>query len=269
MPPAPRRTTRTSLPAAGLTALAVLAVPGLAGCGSDDGGGRGGDAQGGEQTVTVLAASSLRHVFQDIGAAYEKKHPGVKVRFSFAGSQQLATQVRQGQPADVLATADTETMDGLRSETGGKPVRFAKNRLTIATAPHNPEHIRGLHDLSRKDLKVVLAAKKVPVGRYGRDVLRKQHVSVHPASQESDVASVLSKVQLGEADAGLVYVTDATSAGGKVGTVRVPDAQNAVADYPAAPLKQSKHAKQAAGFTRYLTSTPAQKLLRKAGFQKP
>lgn len=260
-----RRTPRTPLL---VTAVGVLAVPALGGCGSGDGGGSA-DGGGGKQTVTVLAASSLRHVFKDIGAAYEKKHPDVRLRFSFAGSQQLASQVRQGQPADVLATADTKTMHGLHSETSGKPVRFARNRLTIATAPHNPEHVRGLKDLSRKDLKVVLAAKKVPVGRYGRQVLDREHATVHPVSQESDVASVLSKVQLGEADAGLVYVTDATSAGDKVDTVSVPDSQNAIADYPAAPLKHSEHTKQAAGFTSYLKSAKAQKLLRKAGFQKP
>jgi molybdate transport system substrate-binding protein len=264
VPSAARRTVRTPLLVA---ALAALAVPTLGGCGP--GGGGGGDARDGGRTVTVLAASSLRHVFKDVGAAYEKKHRDVELRFSFAGSQQLASQVRQGQPADVLATADTATMDGLRSETRGKPVRFARNRLTIATAPHNPEHVRGLKDLSRKDLKVALAAKKVPVGRYGRQALDRQHVTVRPVSQESDVASVLSKVQLGEADAGLVYVTDAASAGGRVGTVPVPDSQNAVADYPAAPLEHSGHPKQAARFISYLKSATAQKLLRKAGFQKP
>lgn len=251
---------------AAVTGVAVLAAAGaLSGCGKDGG---SSDA-GGKKTVTVLAASSLRHVFKDIGAAYEKKHPDTKVRFSFAGSQELASQVREGQPADVLATADTKTMDGLRSHTSGKPVHFARNRLTIATAPHNPEHVKGLKDLSRKKLKVVLAAKEVPVGRYGRQVLDKQHVKVHPVSQESDVGAVLSKVQLGEADAGLVYITDATSAHGKVGTVSVPDSQNAIADYPAAALKNSKHKKQAAGFASYLKTAKAQQMLKKAGFQKP
>lgn len=244
-------------------AACALVLP-LAGCGvqsaADD---------AGQTTVTVLAASSLTDVFTEVGRAYTKKHPGTKVRFSFAGSQELAAQVRQGAPADVVVTADGPTMDGLRTEVRGEPVMIARNRLTIATSPGNPEHVRTLRDLARKDLDVVLAAGEVPVGRYGDGLLGAQHVEVAPVSRESSVRSVLSKIELGEADAGLVYATDAKAAGDKVGTVRIPDTRNAVADYPAAALDTSEHPERAVDFTRWLSSAEAQKLLRKAGFQKP
>ncbi|MFF4221157.1 molybdate ABC transporter substrate-binding protein [Streptomyces nondiastaticus] len=241
----------------------ALLVPLLAACGGED----KSDAK--ESTsLTVLAAASLTDVFKQAGAAYEKEHPGTKVTFSFAGSQELAAQVRQGAPADALVTADTKTMEDLRKDTGS-PTVIAKNRLTIATAKDNPKNVKSLSDLSRDDLKVVLAAPEVPVGRYSKKVLDQQHVTVKPASQEPNVRAVLSKVSLGEADAGIVYVTDATTAKNKISTTPIPDAQNAVASYPAATLKNSKHADQAADFVKWLTTDEAQKLLRTAGFQQP
>jgi molybdate transport system substrate-binding protein len=245
--------------------LAVAALAPLTACGAGDTASGGG---AGDTTVTVLAASSLKDAFQDAKPAYEKAHKGVKLRFSFAGSQELAAQVRQGSPADVLVTADEKTMDGLGSE-AGKPSVIAKNRLTIATAPGNPEHIRSLKDLDRKGLKVVLAAPEVPAGRYGKQVLDAQQVRAKPVSEETNVRSVLSKVQLGEADTGLVYVSDAKAAKGKVGSVPIPARQNSIADYPAATLKSSEHPGQAADFTRWLSSADGQRHLRDAGFEKP
>ncbi|WP_058046135.1 molybdate ABC transporter substrate-binding protein [Streptomyces roseifaciens] len=239
----------------------TMLIPLLAACGSED----KADAKN-ETTLTVLAAASLTDVFKQAGQAYEKEHPGTKVKFSFAGSQELAAQVRQGAPADALVTADTKTMQDLKSETN-TPKVIAKNRLTIATAKNNPKNIKALSDLSRSDLKVVLAAPEVPVGRYSKKVLDQQHVTVKPVSQEPSVRAVLSKVTLGEADAGIVYVTDAAK--DKVATVTVPDEQNAVASYPAATLKGSKHAQQADDFVKWLGTDEAQKLLRAAGFQQP
>jgi molybdate transport system substrate-binding protein len=219
--------------------------------------------------LTVLAASSLTDVFKTAGAAYEKSHPGVHLRFSYAGSQQLAAQVKQGAPADVLATADTKTMDGLKGETTGARTLFAKNRLVIAVGKGNPKKVAALKDLADSTLEVVLAAPQVPVGRYAQQVLSRQKLHVKPVSQEPNVRAVLSKVELGEADAGLVYRTDAATAPGKVRAIDIPDAQNAVADYPASALKGSQHLKAAEEFTAWLKTAKAQTILRKAGFQQP
>ncbi|WP_149562311.1 molybdate ABC transporter substrate-binding protein [Streptomyces cacaoi] len=263
-PSAPARVPRRA--AAGLAAVAVL-LP-LAACGGGGDGDGGAEGKGDRTELTVLGAASLTDVFKKAGAAYEKEHPDTKVKFSFAGSQELAAQVRQGAPADVLVTADTTTMDGLKADTG-KPTVIAKNRLVIATGEGNPKKVHTLGDLTDDKLKVVLAAPEVPVGRYAKQVLDAQKLKVKPVSQETNVRSVLSKVELGEADAGIVYRTDAATAPGKVDAVDIPDEQNALASYPAAALKESKHSKAAADFVSWLHSAKAQKLLRAAGFQKP
>ncbi|MER5886078.1 molybdate ABC transporter substrate-binding protein [Streptomyces sp. NPDC001941] len=220
------------------------------------------------KTLTVLAAASLTDVFKTAGAAYEKAHPGTTVKFSFAGSQELAAQVKQGAPADALVTADTKTMDGLKGETG-TPTVIAKNRLVIAAAKGNPHKVGALKDLADTKLKVVLAAPEVPVGRYSKKVLDAQKITVKPVSQEPNVRAVLSKVELGEADAGIVYKTDTLKSGDKVVTVDIPDAQNAIAEYPAASLKSSKDAAAAEEFVKWLSTSEAQKILADAGFQQP
>ncbi|MFD9572398.1 molybdate ABC transporter substrate-binding protein [Streptomyces sp. NPDC059982] len=259
---------------------AALLVP-LSACGNDSG--STGEKKDGAATspaasapaspeakaanLTVLAASSLTDVFKAAGEAYQKSHPGTKVTFSFAGSQELAAQVKQGAPADALVTADTKTMDGLKAETNDATV-IAKNRLVIAAGKGNPFKIDELKDLADPKLKVVLAAPEVPVGRYSKQILDAQKIEVKPVSQEPNVRAVLSKVELGEADAGLVYKTDSAKSGDKVVSVEIPDDQNAVASYPAATLKSSKNAEAAAAFVTWLNSPEAQKILQDAGFQK-
>lgn len=260
--------------AAGLLGGALL-VPVLAACGGGDSSTPAAaaptvSASGSvpAANLTVLAAASLTDVFKTIGTQYAKDHPGTKVTFSFAGSQELAAQVRQGAPADALVTADTKTMDDLKAETG-TPTVIAKNELVIATAPGNPHKIDSLKDLSDPNLKVVLAAPEVPAGRYSQEILDKQNITVKPVSSEPNVRAVLSKVELGEADAGLVYKTDTTAAKGKVDAVTIPPDQNAVASYPAATLKATKNPAAADAFVQWLSSPEARKTLQEAGFQQP
>ncbi|MCI4041711.1 molybdate ABC transporter substrate-binding protein [Streptomyces sp. TRM75563] len=270
--------TRRRAAAAVLTT--ALLIP-LAACGDDSGSDKADDmdkdsgskaassASGAPKAdLTVLAAASLTDVFKEAGAAYEKENPGTRVTFSFAGSQELAAQVKQGAPADALVTADTRTMDGLTGETG-TPTVIAENRLVIAVGEGNPEKVENLKDLSDTGVKVVLAAPEVPVGRYSKQILDAQRIEVKPVSQEPNVRAVLSKVELGEADAGLVYKTDAATATDKVDAIDIPDAQNAVASYPAATLKESKHSEAAAAFVAWLSTPAAQKILQGAGFQQP
>ncbi|GAA4660629.1 molybdate ABC transporter substrate-binding protein [Streptomyces chumphonensis] len=260
MPAAPpsalrRRATTSALAAA-------LLLP-LAACGA---GGGGADAATTE--LTVLAASSLTDAFEQAGAAYSEDHPGTTVTFSFAGSQELTAQVRQGAPADVIATASAESMADVAAD-AGEPVTFAENRLVIVTGEGNPHGVKTLADLADADLTVVLAAPEVPVGAYGQDVLDRQGIDVEPASEEPNVRAVLSKVALGEADAGLVYRTDAATSPDTVDAVEIPDAQNAVAAYPAATLDAAEHPKEAAAFVEWLRGPRAQRILAEYGFQQP
>lgn len=269
-PPRSSRRPRRAL-AAALGAL--LCLP-LAACGgndqADDSPSNTPAAKGKKDgpTLTVLAASSLTDAFKHARKQYEDRNPGTHIRLSFAGSQSLAAQVRQGAPADVLVTANTQTMQSVADQVD-KPVTIASNRLTIVTEPGNPEHVGSLKDLTDPHLKVVLAAPEVPVGSYSKKVLSRQHLDVHPVSLESNVRSVLTKVELGEADAGIVYVTDAHAGGKKVSTVDIPTDKNAVAHYPAAVVKDSKHPKAAAEFTHYLNSTAGFAFLADEGFLKP
>jgi molybdenum ABC transporter molybdate-binding protein len=228
----------------------------------------------GPTTLTVLAASSLTDAFHELGPAYQSSHQNVKLRFSFADSQELAEQVKEqvkeNAPADVLATADAPTMDGL-AEYVDRPSRrvIAYNSLTIAVAPGNPRRIHELADLDRPGLRVVLAALNVPAGRYSRQVLTKAGVTVRPASEEVDVRSVLTRVRTGEADAGIVYLTDLRSAGRAASSVPIPAAQNVTASYPTAVIDDSGHKDASAAFVTWLGSAAARSVLNANGFTTP
>lgn len=222
----------------------------------------------GDDTLTVFAAASLRESFGRIGERFEADHPGVSVEFSFAGSSDLVTQLTQGASADVFASADTRTMDRA-VEAGlvrGTPVDFATNTLTIAVAPGNPLKVTTLRDLTRPDVTVVVCAPQVPCGGATAAVQRAAGVALRPVSEESSVTDVLNKVTSGQADAGLVYVTDAVGAGDAVTAVAFPEAADAVNTYPVAVLDQTGKPELAEQFVETVTGPVGQDVLREAGF---
>ena len=217
--------------------------------------------------LTVFAAASLTESFNDLQAGLKSAAPGLSLTYSFGGSSALVTQVTQGAPADVVATADTQTMARL-TDAGlvGTPVTFARNNLEILVAPGNPKGIAGLADLARSDLKVVLADDAVPAGRYAAQALQASGTTVRPVSKETDVKSAVSKVTLGEADATIVYVTDVRAAGAKGQGVAIPTALNVVAEYPIAIVKATKNHTGAAAFVDAVVRGAGQDALRRRGF---
>ena len=188
-----------ALRAALVGVVALLVVTLVAACGT----GSATSSADGPHELNVFAAASLTEAFTELGERFTAEHPGVTVAFNFAGSNDLVTQLQQGAPADVLATADAGNMEEAASLTGA-PQAFAGNELVIAVEPGNPEGISGLADLAGEDLKVVLAAPEVPAGKYAQEALAKAGVTVQPVSLEVSVKGVVTKVSLGEADAGIV-----------------------------------------------------------------
>ena len=221
--------------------------------------------------IIVAAAASLKKSFTDIGEQFKTENPGASVEFSFAGSSDLVTQLTQGAPADVFASADTKNMDKAAQAglLAGDPVNFASNTLTIAVAPANPKKIASFKDLTQPGLNVVVCAPQVPCGSATQKVEKATGVKLNPVSEESSVSDVLNKVTTGQADAGLVYVTDAIGAGDKVASVALPEAAGAVNTYPIAVLKESKNPQLARKFVDLVTGASGQKVLSAAGFTKP
>jgi molybdate transport system substrate-binding protein len=245
--------------------VVALAAPALtmAACGAASG--SAADSGDEPRELSVFAAASLTDAFTQLGEDFTAAHPDVKVRFNFAASNDLLTQLQQGAQGDVLATADTKNMDAA-GDLVDSPQAFAGNALIIAVAPGNPEHITGLADLAREDLKVVLAAPEVPAGTYAEEVLGKAGITVQPASLEVSVKGVVTKVSLGEADAGIVYVTDVAAADDKLDGVAIPDGQNVVATYPVATVVASEHGEDAKAFVALVLSVGGQKILADHGF---
>jgi molybdate transport system substrate-binding protein len=256
----PRSRTRL---AAALAGAALL----LAACGG------GGDAGGGSGAVSpaeikVFAAASLTAAFTELGEQFTAANGGTEVTFNFAGSQALATQIQQAAPADVFAPADTTNMDKVKDLTG-TPRNFASNLLQIVVEQGNPKDIKGLDDLGNPDLKVVLAAPDVPAGRYAAEAVAKAEVTVKPVSQEDNVKAVVTKVSLGEADAGIVYVTDVTAGGDRVEGVDIPEELNVTATYPIATVKASKAQQAAQAFVDLVLSAEGRQVLGRYGFLPP
>jgi molybdate transport system substrate-binding protein len=256
--------------------LVVLALA-LAGCspaadgGPDQGGTADGGASGAAGSVTVFAAASLKTAFTDIAAKFEAANPGTDVTLSFAGSADLVTQITQGAPADVFASADTRNMDKLKGEdlVAGEAPNFATNTLTIVVPPGNPAGITGFSDLARSGVKVVACASQVPCGSAAQAIERETGTTLAPVSEESSVTDVLGKITSGEADAGLVYVTDARSAGSKVEEVRFPEAAKAINTYPIAAVKGARNKAAADAFVGFVLGAEGQAALAAAGFGKP
>ena len=254
--------------AAAAAALTLL----VSGCGSsNDASSSSSTTSTGGGKLIVFAAASLKSSFTEIGNQFKTDNPGSDIEFSFAGSSDLVTQLTQGAPADVFASADTKNMDKAAQANllAGNPVNFASNTLTIVTAPGNPKKIASFKDLTQPALTVVVCAPQVPCGSATEKVEKATGVTLNPVSEESQVTDVLGKVTSGQADAGLVYVTDAQGAGDKVTAVPFPESAGAVNTYPIAVLKQSKNADLAGKFVDLVTGEAGQKVLSAAGFAKP
>lgn len=221
--------------------------------------------------LTVFAAASLTAPFTELGERFEAAHPGTTVTFNFAGSATLVAQLDQGAPADVFASADTTNMTRAvdAGVVDGDPVDFATNTLTIVTPPANPKNITTFADLTKPGTQVVVCAPQVPCGAAADKVQRATGVTLAPVSEESAVTDVLGKVLSGQADAGLVYVTDAAGAGTSVNTVAIPEAAVAVNTYPIATVKHAANPQAAQQFIDMVTGADGQEVLAAAGFTTP
>jgi molybdate transport system substrate-binding protein len=219
-----------------------------------------------DTTVTVFAASSLTSPFTEIETAFEAEYPDIDVVFGFAASSALATQISEGAPADVFASADTVTMGRVTDRLVGESIVFATNRLQIVTEPGNPLGIATLADLADPSVLFVTCAPEVPIGAYTAEALAKAGVTVNPVSFEENVKGIVTKVASGEADAGVVYATDVIAAGSSVTGVDVPDEFDVSASYPIARTSSNEAART---FVEFVSSSTAREILEDFGFGAP
>lgn len=245
-----------------IAALAAGLV--LAGCG-----GAGSGASGPERVpVTVLAAASLKSVFTKLEPQFEAANPGADLQFSFGGSSELAQQIVNGAPADVFASANEAQMKVIQDagKVAGAPQPFVTNVLTIVVPPGNPKNIQSFADLAKPGVTEVVCAPQVPCGAATTKIEKATNITLSPASEEQDVLSVLSKVEAKVADAGLVYVTDARTAAGKVQEINFPEAGKAVNTYPIAAINNAPHAQFAKAFVAFVLGPDARQQFAEAGF---
>ncbi|BCL82338.1 molybdenum ABC transporter substrate-binding protein [Ktedonobacteria bacterium brp13] len=231
-------------------------------------------------TLNIFAASSLTESFNEIKQQYHTLHSDVTITYNFNGSQALEQQIANGAPSDIFASADQSNMQNASTANlVATSTVFAKNRLVVIVPAANPAHISTLKDLAKPGLKLVVGAPAVPIGKYGLQILDKlgqssaygaayeKSVKANIVSQEENVKAVVEKVQLGEADAGIVYVTDVTQQElSQVTMITIPDQYNVVAQYPIALTKSSTHSQQAQDFINYLLSSAGQTVLTKYHF---
>lgn len=256
--------------------LVLIAIPLLLGaCSSGtmaqpQGGSGASGPRAASGTITVFAASSLQEAFTTLGHQFERGHPGSTVTFDFDASSTLAEQITQGAPADVFASASPTNMEQV-AKTGdaGSPANFVSNVMEVAVPPDNPAGIRRISDLAKAGVKVALCAPEVPCGAVAHEVFNNAGIRVNATTLEPDVKSTLTKVELGEVDAGMVYVTDVRAAGSKVKGVRIPDNVNASTDYPIAALPTGPNPEGGKAFVRYVLSPAGARVLSADGFRKP
>src|SRR5215470_12697755 len=260
--------------AALLTVVCAVAALVLAACSSSSSGSSsGGSSASGKLsgTVVVFAATSLTEAFDKIGAQFEKANPGVTVKFNYNGSSSLATSINQGAPADVFASAAPKNMKTVTDAGGasGTPKDFATNSGEIMVEKGNPKHIKSVSDLANSAIKTVVCAPEVPCEQVATAIFKNAGVTVKPVSQETNVGGVVTKVTLGEADAGIVYVTDVKANEAKATGVTIPASQNDVTSYPIAELKSAPNAAGAAAFISYVLGPQGQAVLASFGFAPP
>jgi molybdate transport system substrate-binding protein len=249
-------------------ALAAVAAAGCSSSGSGSSSGATASPSGG--TITVFAAASLTESFTQLGKQFEAAHPGDTVKFSFGPSSGLATQITSGAPTDVFASAAPANMDQVVSAgDASNPQNFAKNVMEVATPPNNPGNVSSVNDLAKNSVKVALCQPQVPCGVVAAEVFKNAGIAVKPVTLQPDVKSVLTQVETGNVDAGMVYVTDVQAAGSKVKGVTIPASDNASTLYPIATINSSKHKSEAQAFLNYVLSPAGQQVLAAAGFEKP
>jgi len=252
--------------------IAALAAVAVAGCSSSSGSAPAGSSSPSASTgtITVFAAASLMGTFTQLGQQFEAAHPGDTVKFSFGPSSGLATQITSGAPADVFASASPSNMDTVVSAgDASSPQTFAENTMQVAVPPTNPAKVASVNDLAKSSVKVALCQPQVPCGKVAAEVFKNAGITVKPVTLQPDVKSVLTQVELGNVDAGMVYVTDVMAAGSKVTGVTIPASVNASTLYPIATISSSKHESEAQAFVAYVLSPAGQKVLTAAGFQQP
>ncbi|MFI6294556.1 molybdate ABC transporter substrate-binding protein [Nonomuraea sp. NPDC050790] len=257
-------------PAKGSWAAGLLLLAALTGCGSGEPAASSASPSGGAKDVTVFAAASLTGTFTELGKTFEAANPGTKVTFNFGSSATLAQQIVQGAPADVFAAASPATMKTVTDASlAGAPATFVRNKLRIAVPAANPAKVDELKDLSDPKVKVALCAEQVPCGAAAVKALAAAGVKVTPVTLEQDVKATLTKVELGEVDAALVYATDVLAAQGKVTGISFPEADQAINDYPIATLTKAPAGDLAKRFVDLVLSQQGKDVLTKAGFEAP
>jgi molybdate transport system substrate-binding protein len=254
-----------------MAAVGTAALLGVAGCtgslASPQAAGTPSAAEEIGGTLTVFAAASLTDVFTQLGQTLEDRHPGLDVRFTFAGSSALAAQVLQGAPADVFASADEDQMDRVaRADLAEDPEAFAHNVLMVAVPLDNPGNVTGLDDFARDELDLAVCAPEVPCGAAAEKLFEALDVPAVPDTYEEDVRAVLTKVQLGEVDAGLVYYSDVVAAKDTILALALPEAVAAENRYPIAALTDAPNPAAAQAFVDLVLSDEGQQALADAGF---